>query len=84
MLRTFYYSGNCITKVNGVEELFCLEQDKILWVDLQFPSDEESESVQKTFGLNFPVLKTQTELESNARFYETADLILINSNFITR
>ncbi len=65
----------------------CFEKipaDKIFWVDLQFPSEGEIRKTERTFHLDFNLLKSENELESNARFYETEELIFITSGFIAK
>jgi len=58
--------------------------EKLLWVDLQFPTDGERKNVESLFKINFNALKSENELESNTRFFETDELVLISSNFITK
>jgi magnesium transporter len=53
-------------------------------VDLQFPSDEEKKKAETIFKIDFNELKSENEQEGNARVFETEELVLINSNFITK
>lgn len=41
MLRVFFHSENEIKKANEVECFHEIPLEKILWVDLQFPTDAE-------------------------------------------
>lgn len=84
MLRVFYHTNNEINKVEGSGCFEKIDADKIFWVDLQFPSEEEIRKTEQTFNLDFNLLKSENELESNARFYETEELIFITSGFIAK
>ncbi len=84
MVRIFYHKNNSIEKTDDIELLKSISKEELLWVDLQFPTDGEKRRVEAAFKINFDGLKADNELESNARFYETEDLVLISSNFITK
>lgn len=83
MLRVFYHSENEMSKAEGIS---CFEQlpfEKLFWVDLQFPTENEIRKVETIFKIDFAALKLENEMESNARFYESEGLIFISANFIT-
>jgi magnesium transporter len=84
MIRIFYTKNNSIEKTDHLGLLTNIPKEELLWVDLQFPTDEEKKKVETAFKINFDELKADNELESNARFYETEDLVLISSKFITK
>ena len=84
MVRIFYHKNNSIEKTDHLGLLANIPKEDLLWVDLQFPTVEEKIKVETVFKINFDGLKADNELESNARFYETEDLVLISSNFITK
>ncbi len=83
MVRVYYRHEAEIRKVEGVERMHQVPIDKMFWVDLQFASEIEIKKVEQTFNLDFKELKAENELESNARFYESEDLVFISANFIT-
>jgi len=84
MIRIFYHKNNNIEKTDHLGLLVNIPKEDLLWVDLQFPTDEEKKKVETAFKIDFHALKLENELESNARFFETEDWILISSNFITK
>src|ERR1700752_4484597 len=84
MIRIFFHKNNLIEKTDHPGLLINIPKEDLLWVDLQFPTDEEKKKVEAAFKINFDELKADNELESNARFYETEDWVLISSNFITK
>ncbi|MFT3911393.1 MAG: CorA family divalent cation transporter [Ferruginibacter sp.] len=79
MLNVFYHTEKEISKAEGVD---CFQQipiEKIVWIDLKFASDEEKQKVQAVFEIDFEKLKSENELESNARFYESEDMVFISA-----
>ncbi|HQV99416.1 MAG TPA: CorA family divalent cation transporter [Bacteroidia bacterium] len=84
MLRVFYRLENEIKKVEGPDCFEHMPIDKLFWVDLQFASDEERGKVETVFKFNFSELQSENEIESNSRFYESENLILITSYFIAK
>lgn len=84
MIRIFYHKDDAIQKTDELNSLDIIPCEHFFWIDLQFPTDDEKKKVESLFKINFEELKAENELESNTRFYETEDLVLISSNFITR
>jgi magnesium transporter len=56
----------------------------LVWLDLQFASEDEKALVEKRFGINFREQLELSTVESNSRFYESEGFIYINSNFIVK
>jgi magnesium transporter len=54
----------------------------ITWIDLQSPSREEKEFVEKNFHIEFFTYQEVQEIESSSRFLETEETIEINLGFI--
>ena len=84
MIRVFYHTETEIKKTEGLEALYQIPIEKIFWVDLQFSTETEKTKVESIFNFSFKELQTENEIESNSRFYETENLILISSNFIAK
>lgn len=57
--------------------------DGILWIDLQSPSAQEREFVEKKFGVEFFTSQEVQEIESSSRFLETEHTIEINLGFVS-
>jgi magnesium transporter len=82
MLRVFYNSEAEIVKAEGEDCFQHVPLNKIVWIDLQFPSDGEMRKVENACKIDFKQLKSENQLETNARFYESEDVIFISANFI--
>jgi len=84
MVRIFYYKNNEIEKTEALELLKAGIKEKILWIDLQFPTEKEQKAVELFFDINFNAQHEASDIESNSRFYETEKFIYINSNFTSK
>lgn len=54
----------------------------VVWVDLQSPSQQEREFIEKSFRIEFFTSQEIQEIESSSRFLETEDTIEINLGFV--
>lgn len=54
-----------------------------IWIDLQSPTAQEKEFVEKHFNIEFFTLQEAQEIESSSRFIETEETIEINLGFIS-
>jgi magnesium transporter len=80
MLRTYQKGHNVVKKHGKLPALADLSG--LIWVDLQDPSLEEIEQVEKAFKVNIPTRVQQEEIEWSSRYAETESYIVANSNFI--
>jgi len=55
----------------------------ILWIDLQSPSAQEREFIEKNFFIEFFTSQEVQEIESSSRFFETEETIEINLGFVS-
>src|SRR5687768_8444043 len=55
----------------------------ILWIDLQSPSSQEREFIEKNFNIEFFTSQEVQEIESSSRFFETEETIEINLGFVS-
>ncbi len=83
MIRIFYHKNNEIVKAENIE-LKDISKEDILWVDLQFATEEEQAKIETFFDINFTSQQEASDIESNSRFYETENFIYINSNFTSK
>jgi magnesium transporter len=60
-----------------------LEYSNVIWVDLQSPSTQEREFVEKSFKIEFFTSQEIQEIESSSRFLETEETIEINMGFLS-
>lgn len=81
MITVFYYNENEIEKTNDLTTFARIAKDKIVWVDLQFPTEDEQRRTELFFNINFSAQQEASDIESNSRFYEAEDFIFINSGF---
>jgi magnesium transporter len=84
MLRIFYHKNEVIEKTEHLDQLQHISKEHLLWVDLQFPTEEEQYQIEYFFRINFNAQQEESVLESNSRFYETDRFIFINSNFTSK
>jgi magnesium transporter len=54
----------------------------VVWIDLQAPSYEERQFIEKNFNIEFFTTQEAQEIESSSRFLETEETIEINLGFI--
>jgi magnesium transporter len=54
-----------------------------IWIDLQSPTQEEKEFIEKTYHIEFFTYQEVQEIESSSRFLETEETIEINLGFIS-
>jgi len=57
--------------------------DNIIWIDLQSPSKEEKEFVERNYGIEFFTSQELQEIESSSRFLETDETIEMNLGFVS-
>jgi magnesium transporter len=55
----------------------------IIWVDLQSPSQQERDFVEKNYKIEFFTSQEIQEIESSSRFLETDETVEINLGFVT-
>lgn len=84
MIRIYYHNENAIEKTDDLSFLDQVRKARYLWVDLQFPTEEEIITVESAFAINFNIQQEESDLESNSRFYETERFIYINSDFTSK
>jgi magnesium transporter len=57
--------------------------NRIIWVDLQSPTQQEREFVEKNYKIEFFTSQEVQEIESSSRFLETDETVEINLGFVT-
>jgi magnesium transporter len=57
--------------------------ENILWIDLQSPTSQEREFIEKNFNIEFFTSQEVQEIESSSRFFETEETIEINLGFVS-
>ncbi len=69
MLNVFTLAHGRLVQAE-IERLDMLAQLQPVWVDLESPTAEETDWVQRRFGLSIPSDAVDDDLEESARFYE--------------
>jgi magnesium transporter len=59
------------------------EYKNVIWLDLQSPTQQEREFIERTFKIEFFTNQEIQEIESSSRFLETEETIEINLGFLT-
>jgi magnesium transporter len=83
VIRIFHkVDGEILQEKNG-ENLFSISLANLLWIDLRDSDRVEKESVEQKLGIKLQTTQEATEIESSSRYFETADTIYLNSNFLS-
>ncbi len=84
MIRVFYGNGQELHWEKNPLTLQPTEGEKIIWVDLQNPSEEEKKRVEAGFGIEFFTPQEAAEIESSSRYYEDTDGFEANTAFLVQ
>lgn len=82
MIRIFIKDNLQIRILNEITE--DIETDKILWIDLLSPLEEEKEWVENTFNIELPTKQEMEEIEVSSRYWEDEENININAYFLIK
>jgi len=83
MIRVYTLSQGKISQFKNptFKEIVLLEN--IIWIDLQSPTKEEKEFIEKNYGIEFFTSQELQEIESSSRFLETDETIEMNLGFLS-
>ncbi len=83
MIRVYTLNNGRIeqNKNPGLQDI--LTYQNILWIDLQSPTSQEREFIEKNFQIEFFTSQEVQEIESSSRFFETEETIEINLGFVS-
>lgn len=82
MTRIFYRNGDKILIAQGLEQINSIERERLLWIDLMNPADDDRVMLSQLFGVPVQTKQQSEEIESSSRFSELDDIIIANSNFL--
>lgn len=82
MLYTYYKINNEIEQSADIKTLQKINHGDIIWIDLNDPTGEEKREVETFLGTEIQSRAQAEEIESTSRFFETADAIFANTNFL--
>jgi magnesium transporter len=83
MIRVYTTSQGRITQYKNISFDEIHKINNIIWIDLQSPSPEEKEFVEKNYKIEFFTSLELQEIESSSRFIETEETIEINLGVIS-
>jgi magnesium transporter len=83
MIRVYTFNRGRIEQYKNppLEEI--QQYNNIIWIDLQSPSQQEKEFVEKGYKIEFFTSQEIQEIESSSRFLETEETIEINLGFVS-
>jgi magnesium transporter len=83
MIRVYTTSQGRITQYKNISFEEIRKVNGIIWIDLQSPTIEEKEFVEKTYKIEFFTSLELQEIESSSRFLETEETIEINLGVVS-
>jgi magnesium transporter len=83
MIRVYNIQNGRLQQNKGPHLNEILSIERIIWVDLQSPSQQEREFVEKNYKIEFFTSQEVQEIESSSRFLETDETVEINLGFVS-
>lgn len=83
MIRVYTISEGKITQHKNPTFKDIVMLENMIWIDLQSPTREEKEFVEKNYSVEFFTSQELQEIESSSRFIETAETIEMNLGFLS-
>ena len=81
MITVHFHKDNRIERNVSPQLLNEMEQNDILWIDLDSPSEEERKAVENFSGVKLLTRAQAEEIESTSKYSETLDTIISNCNY---
>jgi magnesium transporter len=82
MTRIFYIHSGKLTWEKDPESLSRPDGDKVVWVDLQGPTEQEKADVEAAFEVEFQTPQEIAEIESSSRYIEYENSLAANNTLI--
>lgn len=83
MIRVYNIHNGRLQQHKGPHLSEIASIERIIWVDLQSPTQQEREFVEKNYKIEFFTSQEVQEIESSSRFLETDETVEINLGFVT-
>jgi magnesium transporter len=84
MIRVFYGNGSELHWEKNPADLRSGGNERIIWVDLQEPTQEEKKRVETEFGIEFFTPQEAAEIESSSRYIEDSEGFEANTAFMVK
>ncbi|MDD4921987.1 MAG: magnesium/cobalt transporter CorA [Bacteroidales bacterium] len=81
-IKLFYHEGGRIKVSRSLEFLKETPIDKFLWIDLHDVDEEVESQLEDFLKIYIQEEEEMEEIEMSSRFIETADTLVVNSNFL--
>jgi len=81
-IKLFYHESGRIKVSRSMEFLKSTPIDKFLWIDLHDVDDEVEDQLEDFLKIYIQEEEEMEEIEMSSRFIETADTLVVNSNFL--
>ena len=81
-IKLFYHESGRIKVSRSMEFLKSTPIDKFLWIDLHDVDDEVENQLEDFLKIYIQEEEEMEEIEMSSRFIETADTLVVNSNFL--
>lgn len=81
-IKLFYHESGRIKVSRSMEFLKKTPIDKFLWIDLHDVDDEVEDQLEDFLKIYIQEEEEMEEIEMSSRFIETADTLVVNSNFL--
>ena len=82
MIVIFYRQDGKLLVSQSETELFKMDKNQVLWIDLLAPSGDEKHTVDDFLCIEIPSRAQAEEIESSSRFSESKEAIFANTNFL--
>ncbi len=79
---TVYVNVNRGFEEKPIDEFGQIGKDKVVWIDVVDPTDEEIEWLQSTIGFIMPSKEVLGDIEISSKYMETEDSISANMSFV--
>ena len=81
-IKLFYHESGRIKVSRSMDFLKKTPIDKFLWIDLHDVDDEVEDQLEDFLKIYIQEEEEMEEIEMSSRFIETADTLVVNSNFL--
>lgn len=83
MIRVYTIQNGKLTQHKSPQLDQMVKLEGVIWIDLQSPSQQERDFVEKTYKIEFFTSQEVQEIESSSRFLETDETVEINLGFVS-
>ena len=82
MIEIFYKENGEMMVSKSEADFATIPYDSVIWIDLLSPTGDEKRAVEAFLGTTILTRAQAEEIESSSRFFETAQAIFANTNFL--